>query len=247
MLRHLTIKDFVIVDRLELEFAQRFRCLTGETGAGKSILIDALALALGERADAGGGRVRAATRPRWRPPSRPPHCSRWRLGSNQTRISMAMRNCCCAAWSMPRVDAARTINGQPATVAATARSRRELGRHPWPARLSIASTRPASAARSARTDAVCRRDAAGPGRRLSQPGAMRPEQRLHGARAAAGHWHREREQPAAADWRTERWHPASPSGRQELTPNTAPGPRGQPDRRCPVRLRWYAAEDDAAC
>ena len=53
MLRHLTIRDFVIVDRLELEFLAGFGALTGETGAGKSILIDALALALGERADAG--------------------------------------------------------------------------------------------------------------------------------------------------------------------------------------------------
>jgi len=53
MLRHLTIRDFVIVDRLELEFSNGFGALTGETGAGKSILIDALALTLGERADAG--------------------------------------------------------------------------------------------------------------------------------------------------------------------------------------------------
>ena len=53
MLRHLTLRDFVIVDRLELEFLAGFGALTGETGAGKSILIDALALALGERADAG--------------------------------------------------------------------------------------------------------------------------------------------------------------------------------------------------
>ncbi|MDP3539868.1 MAG: DNA repair protein RecN [Azonexus sp.] len=53
MLRHLTIRDFVIVDRLELEFSTGFGALTGETGAGKSILIDALALALGERGDAG--------------------------------------------------------------------------------------------------------------------------------------------------------------------------------------------------
>jgi DNA repair protein RecN (Recombination protein N) len=53
MLRHLTIRDFVIVDRLELSFLAGFGALTGETGAGKSILIDALALALGERADAG--------------------------------------------------------------------------------------------------------------------------------------------------------------------------------------------------
>jgi DNA repair protein RecN (Recombination protein N) len=53
MLRHLAIRDFVIVDRLELEFSSGFGALTGETGAGKSILIDALALALGDRADAG--------------------------------------------------------------------------------------------------------------------------------------------------------------------------------------------------
>ena len=53
MLQHLTIKDFVIVDRLELAFSAGFGALTGETGAGKSILIDALALTLGERADAG--------------------------------------------------------------------------------------------------------------------------------------------------------------------------------------------------
>jgi DNA repair protein RecN (Recombination protein N) len=52
MLRRLFIKDFVIVDRLELEFEAGFGALTGETGAGKSILVDALSLALGERADA---------------------------------------------------------------------------------------------------------------------------------------------------------------------------------------------------
>jgi DNA repair protein RecN (Recombination protein N) len=53
MLRTLSVRDFVIVDSLELEFASGFSVLTGETGAGKSILIDALALALGGRGDAG--------------------------------------------------------------------------------------------------------------------------------------------------------------------------------------------------
>ena len=52
MLRRLYIRDYVIVDQLELEFATGFGALTGETGAGKSILVDALSLALGERADA---------------------------------------------------------------------------------------------------------------------------------------------------------------------------------------------------
>ncbi len=52
MLKYLSIRDFVIVDSLELDFASGFTALTGETGAGKSILIDALSLALGERADA---------------------------------------------------------------------------------------------------------------------------------------------------------------------------------------------------
>ncbi|MDD2990223.1 MAG: DNA repair protein RecN [Zoogloea sp.] len=53
MLRHLTIRDFVIVDQLELDFGAGFGALTGETGAGKSILLDALGLALGGKAEAG--------------------------------------------------------------------------------------------------------------------------------------------------------------------------------------------------
>ena len=57
MLRRLTIRDFVLVDRLELEFKSGFGTLTGETGAGKSILVDALAFVLGERADTGLIRV----------------------------------------------------------------------------------------------------------------------------------------------------------------------------------------------
>lgn len=53
MLQHLLIRDFVLVERLELDFSEGFGALTGETGAGKSILVDALAFVLGERADTG--------------------------------------------------------------------------------------------------------------------------------------------------------------------------------------------------
>jgi DNA repair protein RecN (Recombination protein N) len=52
MLKSLTLKDFVIVSALDVEFDAGFSVLTGETGAGKSILIDALQLALGARAEA---------------------------------------------------------------------------------------------------------------------------------------------------------------------------------------------------
>jgi DNA repair protein RecN (Recombination protein N) len=53
MLRQLSINNVVLVERLELEFEGGLGVLTGETGAGKSILLDALGLALGARADAG--------------------------------------------------------------------------------------------------------------------------------------------------------------------------------------------------
>ncbi|OIR02838.1 DNA repair protein RecN [mine drainage metagenome] len=57
MLQSLSIRDFVIVNQLDLEFESGFTVLTGETGAGKSILIDALSLALGARAEGGVTRV----------------------------------------------------------------------------------------------------------------------------------------------------------------------------------------------
>ena len=53
MLRQLSIRDVVLIDRLELEFESGLGVLTGETGAGKSILLDSLGLALGVRADTG--------------------------------------------------------------------------------------------------------------------------------------------------------------------------------------------------
>ena len=53
MLARLSIRDIVLIERLDLDFAPGLSVLTGETGAGKSILLDAFALALGARGDAG--------------------------------------------------------------------------------------------------------------------------------------------------------------------------------------------------
>src|SRR3954447_25233803 len=53
MLTSLSIRDVVLIESLDLEFGPGLGVLTGETGAGKSILLDALGLALGTRADSG--------------------------------------------------------------------------------------------------------------------------------------------------------------------------------------------------
>jgi DNA repair protein RecN (Recombination protein N) len=53
MLTHIDFRDFAIIDTLELDLGAGMSVLTGETGAGKSILVDALGLVLGDRADAG--------------------------------------------------------------------------------------------------------------------------------------------------------------------------------------------------
>ena len=52
MLARLSIRDIVLIERLDIDFAAGLSVLTGETGAGKSILLDAFALALGARGDA---------------------------------------------------------------------------------------------------------------------------------------------------------------------------------------------------
>ena len=60
MLSELTIRDFAIIDKLHLRFGPAFNVLTGETGAGKSIIIDAVSLLLGGRGD--GSFVRAGAK-----------------------------------------------------------------------------------------------------------------------------------------------------------------------------------------
>ena len=72
MIESLHLQDFVIVEQADIDFAPGFSVLTGETGAGKSILLDALGLVLGGRADAGvvrEGRARADLAARFRSPA----------------------------------------------------------------------------------------------------------------------------------------------------------------------------------
>lgn len=57
MLRHIDIRDMLIIDRLELSFQPGLNVLTGETGAGKSILLDSLGFVLGWRGRAEIGRA----------------------------------------------------------------------------------------------------------------------------------------------------------------------------------------------
>ena len=52
MLRALDVRDYVLIDKATLEPGEGFTCLTGETGAGKSILVDAIELLVGGRAEA---------------------------------------------------------------------------------------------------------------------------------------------------------------------------------------------------
>ncbi len=71
MLTALSIRDVVLIERLDLMFGPGLTVLTGETGAGKSILLDSLGLALGARSDAGlvrGGAVQATVAARFQPP-----------------------------------------------------------------------------------------------------------------------------------------------------------------------------------
>ena len=52
MLARLSIRDIILIDRLDIDFGSGLAAVTGETGAGKSILLDAFALALGARGEA---------------------------------------------------------------------------------------------------------------------------------------------------------------------------------------------------
>ena len=90
MLTQLQIRDLAVIEAVTLDFGGGFTVLTGETGAGKSILIDALALALGERGDAGAVRAGASAIHR----SSKCACSarRWRRGRDSRTTMRALRS-----------------------------------------------------------------------------------------------------------------------------------------------------------
>src|ERR1700739_3642533 len=79
MLTALSIRDVVLIERLDVSFSGGLTVLTGETGAGKSILLDSLGLALGARADAAlvrGGATQASVTACFAPPAGHPVAAR---------------------------------------------------------------------------------------------------------------------------------------------------------------------------
>ncbi|MEK8049427.1 DNA repair protein RecN [Ideonella sp. DXS22W] len=142
MLRRLALRDFVIVPALELDFHAGFSVLTGETGAGKSILIDALQLALGSRAESGVVREGAARADITAEFDRPAALLGWldEAGFDHDEPTLLLRRTVDAqgksrAW----------INGSPATVAQLREVADHLldihGQHAWQSLTRAAAAR----------------------------------------------------------------------------------------------------------
>jgi DNA repair protein RecN (Recombination protein N) len=141
MLRRLALRDFVIVTSLEVEMSSGFSVLTGETGAGKSILIDALQLALGSRGDAGVVREGAARAEITAEFDSPASLSSWLENAGfEASDSLLLRRVIDAqgksrAW----------VNGSPATVAQLREAADHLvdihGQHAWQSLTRSASVR----------------------------------------------------------------------------------------------------------
>ena len=131
-LKRIALRDFVIVRELDLDLAGGFSVLTGETGAGKSILIDALQLALGARAEAGVVREGAA-----RADISAEFDVAARAGALAGASRLRKRRRPAAApqhrhpGQEPRLDQRQPGHGHP-----TARTGGPAGRHPRPARLA---------------------------------------------------------------------------------------------------------------
>jgi len=121
VLTHLHIRDFAIIDDAEVEPGPGMTALTGETGAGKSILLDALGLVLGERASASGvreGATRAEVTASFDPPADAP-VMRWLSEHDLDADGDCVLRRVVASTGKSRA----TINGRPVPLAAL----RELG------------------------------------------------------------------------------------------------------------------------
>jgi DNA repair protein RecN (Recombination protein N) len=106
VLRHLQIRDFAIIESVELEFKPGLTVLTGETGAGKSIIVDALELLCGGRAGPTWcARARSAPMSRRRSISQKPPVSCGTFSSSNP--SPATWTCSCVVWSVATAAAAR--------------------------------------------------------------------------------------------------------------------------------------------
>ena len=124
MLRLLSIRNFVVVEALDVEFDAGFSVLTGETGAGKSILLDALALLLGDRFELRQLRP-GAERAELAAVFDVGDAARRRARGSRRRVAATPApSCCCAACSTRRARAARGSTAGPATLAQLAGSRR---------------------------------------------------------------------------------------------------------------------------
>jgi len=130
-LKRIALRDFVIVRELELDLAGGFSVLTGETGAGKSILIDALQLALGARADGGVVREGAERADISAEFDAPPALAQWlELAGFENDGDLLLRR------SIDRQGKSRAwINGSPATATQLRELAEQLvdihGQHAW--------------------------------------------------------------------------------------------------------------------
>ncbi|MBZ8139654.1 DNA repair protein RecN [Rubrivivax gelatinosus] len=131
MLRRLSLRDVVIVERLEIELDAGFSVLTGETGAGKSILIDALQLALGARGDATLVREGAARAEVAAEFDAPPALAAWLDEAGFAAEPALLLRRTIDAQGKSRA----WVNGSPATVAQLREAAEHLvdihGQHAW--------------------------------------------------------------------------------------------------------------------
>lgn len=109
-LKRIVLRDFVIVSELELDLDTGFSVLTGETGAGKSILIDALQLVTGARADTGVIREGAGRTDVSAEFDTPANVQRTLL---EPALTTATHCCCDGPWTLPARVAPGSMAARP--------------------------------------------------------------------------------------------------------------------------------------